>query len=520
MSNSETAAFRRLQARLATIWRAVESQKPFEHTSLVVPSLSFDPEELAKITGVPFYEERLLFSLMRLRDPHARCLYVTSQPVHPEIVDYYLQLLVGVPSRHAKSRLELLCTYDASPRPLTEKILERPRLVERIRRFLGDPAQAYLTCFNATELERRLALTLNIPLNGVDPDLLWLGTKSGSRKVFAAAGVDHPPGFEDVSDERQLVAALAALAQRQPGIRKAVIKLDESFAGAGNALFRYPDPLPDDDGPRKTAIHAALADLAFSADETSDAFLRKLRVMGGIVEAFVEAREVRSPSVQMRISPAGDVELVSTHDQVLGGATGQSYAGCRFPADPSYRRLIQDAAMKIGQVLRDHGVISRFAVDFLTLRDRPTDPWRVQAIEINLRMGGTTPPFLALQFLTGGRIDPQSGELRTERGIPKFYYATDSLRSPAYRGLLPEDFIDILARYRVCFLPTTETGVLFHMIGALSEYGKVGVTCIGDSREEADELLRRTTAVLDRETGGGAPATISGMFELGHVQME
>jgi hypothetical protein len=32
------------------------------------------------------------------------------------VVDY-LQLLVGVPAAHARQRLQMLCLYDASPRP-------------------------------------------------------------------------------------------------------------------------------------------------------------------------------------------------------------------------------------------------------------------------------------------------------------------------------------------------------------------------------------------------------------------
>ncbi len=97
---------------------------------------------------------------------------MTSQPVHPMILDYYFQLLAGIPASHARSRLTLLCAYDASPRSLTEKILERPRLIERIREGIQDRSRAYLTVFNSTPLERRLAVLLGIPLNGVDPDLV------------------------------------------------------------------------------------------------------------------------------------------------------------------------------------------------------------------------------------------------------------------------------------------------------------------------------------------------------------
>lgn len=494
--------------RLQDLWRAIEDGSPIEHTSLVVPSLSFDREEIAKIAGAPFYEERLLFSLMRLRDPRARVVYVTSQPIHPEIVEYYLELLDGVSARSARQRLHLFCCYDASDQPLTEKILDRPRLMRRIRGALGDPRHAYLTCFNSTVLERELAERLEIPLNGVDPELLWLGSKSGSRKIFAEAGVDHPAGFEDLRTRAEIIDALAELWARRAAtgerLRRAVVKLNESFAGAGNAVFHYPKSLPEDPKARRGMLGTALQNLHWSEPGIDrEAYLRKFAEMGGIVEEMVDAEEVRSPSVQLRLLPTGELSLVSTHDQILGGDTGQSYAGCRFPADPAYRQTIQREAWKIGATLGRYGVVSRFAVDFVVTKSGD-ESWRAWAIEINLRMGGTTPPFMALRFLTDGRLDRETGHFHAPSGQRKFYRATDALSSQAYRGLLPEDLMDILDTHGLRFSTATQTGVLFHMIGALSEFGKVGVTCIGDTREEADELFRRTIEVLDGATDAGA----------------
>ena len=39
------------------------------------------------------------------------------------------------------------------------------------------------------------------------------------------------------------------------------------------------------------------------------------------------------------------------------------------------------------------------------------------------------------------------------------------------------------------------------MIGALSQFGKLGVICIGNSEQEAMDLYKRTRDVLDNETG-------------------
>ena len=148
----ELEAFERLKPRLASVWDAVSADTEVPATSVVVPSLTLDNEELQKLTGVSYYEERLLFLLIRLRNPRARLVYVTSQPVHQLTLDYYLHLLAGVPASHARARLTMLCAYDASPRPLTQKVLERPRLIERIRHAVQDPSRAYLTVFNSTPL--------------------------------------------------------------------------------------------------------------------------------------------------------------------------------------------------------------------------------------------------------------------------------------------------------------------------------------------------------------------------------
>jgi len=234
----EIAEFERLKPRLETLWSALSAREEEPYTSVVIPSLTLDQSELAKLDGAAFYEERLLFLLIRLRNPQARMVYVTSQPIHPLILEYYFQLLAGIPASHARSRLTLLCAHDESPRSLTEKILERPRLIQRIRYGIADPSRAFLTVFNSTPLERKLAVLLGIPLNGVDPTLACLGTKSGSRKVFREAGVSLPEGSEDIRSEDDLLDALEELRDRRPGIPRAVVKLDESFSGEGNAIVR------------------------------------------------------------------------------------------------------------------------------------------------------------------------------------------------------------------------------------------------------------------------------------------
>ncbi|CCD99392.1 peptide ligase PGM1-related protein [Bradyrhizobium sp. STM 3809] len=496
VSAADQARFMALQDEFAAAYTGLFDDPSLPRTVVIVPSLSLDPEVLAKVSGVHHYEERMLCMLLLLRMPRTRVVYVTSTAIPDTIIDYYLHLLPGVPGSHARARLTLLSCDDASPAPLTQKILARPRVLDRLRTVLRGEGPAHLSCYTVTGLERRLALALGVAIYGCDPALAAWGSKSGSRRVFKEVGIDLPDGFEDLSDPAALTDALTELKQRRPELRKAVVKLNEGFSGEGNAVLDL-TAAPMDHGLRQW-LRDRLPHMAFEArGMTWEVFAAKLGAMGGIVEEFIPGAVKQSPSSQLRIDPLGRVEAVSTHDQVLGGPSGQIFLGCRFPADEAYRRDIQARGVAVAEALARKGVIGRLGVDFISVRDGPD--WRHVAIEINLRKGGTTHPFLMLQFLTDGRYESGSGEFVTPAGQPRCYYASDNLESAAYRGLRPDDLVDIAVVNGLHFHAAAGEGVAFHLIGALSEFGKLGVVCIGRTHERAAELYRRTVEILDRQ---------------------
>ncbi len=499
--------FRYLQSQLRDRWHSVDLFDGDDHDVLVVPSVSMDQRELKKIQGVLHYEERLLFSLIRLRNPRTRVIYVTAVPLSPMIIDYYLQLLPGIPFSHARDRLLLLSTYDSSPKPLTQKILDRPRLMQRIRDALR-PQKSYMICYNSTNLERDLSVQLGIPLLAPDPDLLYWGTKSGSRDIFKMSGIPHPDGSDTVRNADDLAVVAAELWERQPELKRMVIKLNEGFSGEGNAILdlrRIPQAAPGQaaHAERVTAIHDRMEHLSFQAKgETWENFASRVPELGAIVEAFIEGEEKRSPSVQGYIDPNGEVEILSTHDQILGGPDGQIYLGCKFPADEAYRLRLQELGLRVGRVLAEKGAIERYGVDFVAVHQpNNTDTkWDLQAIEINLRKGGTTHPFMTLKYLTNGRYDLSTGHFYSNEGREKYYIATDNLQKERYGGLMPTDLMDLIAHHRLHFDSSTKTGNVFHLMGALSEFGKLGLTCIGDSPQQAEDFYNQVVKALDQET--------------------
>ena len=496
------AEFDDLQKKLVPLWKSIERFSQDPQTIIVVPSMSIDAIDSGAV--VQAYEERFLFLLLLLRQPRARLIYVTSQTILPSIIDYYLDLLPGVIPSHARQRLFLISPLDLSVRPLSDKLLERPRLMKRIRSLIMDPDRAHLVPFNTTNREKELALRLGIPMYGADPKFFPLGTKSGCRTIFMEENVPHPLGVENLGSKEELIKAIAQMRARKPSIKQVLVKLNEGVSGEGNAVIDLSGlPAPGDSN-EKGVLEERLKAMKFElAGAAYDSYMKKLQERKGVVEERIMGEEIRSPSVQLRVTPLGAVELLSTHDQLLGGPSGQSYLGCMFPADSGYAALITREAAKVGNRLAKEGVIGRFALDFVVVRSN--GKWEPYAIEINLRKGGTTHPFLTLQFLTDGTYDPETAIFTAPNGQQKFFVASDHVESPSYRTLTPDDLFDIVVRHNLHFDQTRQTGIVFHMMSALGELGRTGLTAVGNSHEDAKAMYERAVAVLDQEVSGGPP---------------
>ncbi|HEX3540666.1 MAG TPA: peptide ligase PGM1-related protein [Acidimicrobiales bacterium] len=450
-------------------------------TMVVIPSLTFSQAELAKITGVVRYEERLLYMLLQLRQPDLEMVYVTSLTVDPAVVDYYLRFLPD--PADARRRLRLVAIQDDEVKPLTEKLLRRPDTLDRLRALAGNPDQAYLISFNVTEHEQALAEALGLPLFGSPPHLAWLGSKTGSRRSARQAGTRVLEGREDLWSLRDIERAMELIRAHAPHAEAVVVKLNYGFAGQGNAIVELERPV--------TSLVESRT-VFCATNENWASFEAKIAADGAIVEELVRHEEMVSPSVQLRVLPGSPVEILSTHDQILTGPEGHVYFGCRFPADPSYRLVIQEAAIKVGEVLAAQGVIGSFGIDFLVAPGRRGNA--VYVSEINLRMGGTTHPFWMARLATGGRYDRASGELMSPTG-PRRYVATDNLHAPALVGASPEQVIAAIDDAGLGFDPSTGAGACLHLLGALERYGKMGVTCIADSLEAAEGLYQAVVAV-------------------------
>ena len=318
-------------------------------------------------------------------------------------------------------------------------------------------------------------------MNGTSPALWPLGFKSAGRRLFAEAGVPSPTGTEDVRSIDDVVNAATAIRMVHPAAAGVVVKLDDSGAGDGNIVIDLREP---------DALRHAL-------DALPDWYVTDLAA-GGVVEELIGGSPLTSPSVQVDMLPNGTVRVLATHEQVLGGGTGQVYMGCRFPADAEYAPQLATYGRAVGGLLAQRGARGRAGIDFVAARS-PTNTWDLFALEINLRKGGTTHPYALLRNLVPGHYDPRRGEWVTAKdGTTRAYCSTDNLVDPSWLGLAPLTAMDAVAEAGLQFDIDRGIGVVLHMLAGLAIDGRVGLTSIGHDADHAGELYQlAATAIAD-----------------------
>lgn len=474
----------------AALARALAANRPGSttpHTVVVLPSYSVGDSLLAhyatRLLGLEHRQLHTLFMLARVQS--CELVFVTSLHPGKDVFDYYLSFMPPRLRRDVAARIHVLEVPDQSVRSVSHKLLDRPDLIDRLHQLVAGRI-AYLDPWNVTDAEQEVADRLGIPVFGTAPGLWSLGFKSAGRRIMREAGVPVPYGREDIRSADEIVDAVLEISRRRPAAAGAVVKTDNSGAGDGNRVIRIP-PSADRE------------DLRARVEALEPWYLADVS-QGAVVEELIDGPQLASPSVQVEIVPGGEVTVLSTHEQVLGGDSGQVYVGCDFPARGPYSERLAAHGAAIGRALATRGALGRFGVDFMVVQDASGD-WTLYGLEINLRKGGTTHPYSALRHLAPGRYDTGTGGWVTEDGTSRCYRATDNLVDPAWRGRGASEVISAIRSSGLEFDRNPRTGVLLHMFCGLGVDGRLGMTAIGTSPEHATDLYQAATAALSMAVG-------------------
>jgi hypothetical protein len=486
LDESTAQEFARLQAGLGPAWLANQPDADVEHLLIVLPSHSVAETLLAHYgPRVRALEHRYLvvfFLLQSVR--HCEIVFLCSQAPDPEVLAYYDSIAAGDGRPSALSRFRIMVVDDGTSRSVSAKLLDHPQLLEELRNYArGRPV--FIQPWNVTDLEVDVALQLGAPLHGTSPGLWPLGFKSSGRQIMREVGVPVPWGREDIRSVHEVLAALEEIQRQRPDAVGAVVKLDDSGAGDGNIVIGLRTARGEPATRRE--IHGRVEALP-------GWYLSDLRG-GGVVEELITAPIFRSPSVQLRITPFGKVTVLSTHEQVLGGDSGQIFTGCQFPADPCYAPVIARYAEAVGGHLAQRGAVGSLGVDFAVAGDGEGG-WEPFGLEVNLRNGGTTHPITVLRNLVPGGYDVESGRWVTTGGASRSYCATDNMVDIAWLGLPPAAVIAAVAEAGLTFDHASGTGVVLHMLSCLAIDGRFGLTAIGRTPEHASDLFDATREAI------------------------
>lgn len=476
-----------LQAKLGAALQANREGSTTDHVLLVLPSYSVGECLLSHYADrIKSLEHRYLNALLvSARIPACEIVYTSTVRPEPGVLEYYASIMRD--DMQEAARFRVFDVDDGTLRSVATKLLADPVKLQAIRDLIhGRPA--LIEAWNVTQHEMDLALALDVPINGTRPALRHLGFKSGGRRVFREAGVPTPIGVEDVRTVDDVVEGITEIWTRRPELAAVVIKHDDSGAGDGNQVV---DLTPGRDAADRRAW------LRSRIEALPEWYLNDLQA-GGIVEERILGRRFSSPSAQVEIQPDGSVEVLATHEQVLGGADDQVYLGCRFPAEPAYAPELARHARAIGTRLAEAGAMGRAAIDFVAATDH-AGRWSAYAIEVNLRNGGTSHPYTALRNLIPGRYDAERGAwVAEEDGSSRGYAATDNLVNERWLGLDPARVIDAVRDADLMFTHQTHTGAVLHMLSGLSIDGRFGLTAIGRTPEQARQIQAGVERTMDR----------------------
>lgn len=488
--NDISQRFADIQGTMPQLWQRLQDPKE-PRLVLAVPSLSLDLEGLTLPGGLLHYEERMLYLFHLLSQPHTYLWLFTSLLLPEPEIDYYLHFLRHVPFSHARRRLHLQPLMDRQIKPLTAKILERPALLERLKRAVAQgPRSAYLSVYRSTELEMRLAVELGIPLLGTDPLHERLDSKEQARSLFTALNLEVARGVVGLSDLNDLAGALLQLqaeGRLSPAQPRVVVKQNQGLSGLGNrtlSVMPFWNLLASDLEPGEKQARLADSLRRHWSDAEGREFLTRFERLGGLVECWTEGQPV---SVQVHILPAGE-PILSGVCVELPDARGR-FVAARFPAPDGLAATVLPAARKVMAELQQRGLAGRFEIDFLVSDGHPV------AVDINFRKSNSAVALRRLELLAGGGYRPDENVYRDGSGRELSMYTSDSLPLGPQADSL-HDVIDISTESGLHFSGASHTGVIFHMLGGVSATRRVGVTCVEHSAAGAEELYARCAEAL------------------------
>nr|XP_033775559.1 IQ domain-containing protein H isoform X2 [Geotrypetes seraphini] len=449
------ASFHLRAKHLADNWNRIRTSR---RTIIHIPSLGYPQGLRASIRDLGLQQNLQMGRLCEIRDANVDVIYVCPLELQEETLQYYYKLLglqaavrSGNPQdiTDLQGRFKILTPEAINSFPghsmcLATILKYSPRTLQRIK-FLTQGKDAYIVGGLIHQDDLEVADILNIPVLGSEPRVAQLySTKSGSKGIFAYAGMPTPPGDYNIYSLQQMLSTLTQLITDHLEVRRWLFKMDTGFRGSGTAycditkhLQCYRAALKDfqrygqekwknkwaqeqtmlrifQELPNILTQHAQ--PLNKKRFPTWEKFLKVFFSQGGVIEAFPPSDSITNLTVDMLIEPTGEISLVSCGDQ-LHASSPLECVGTSIPQASIDSTVLNAICWKVGEACRAKGLLGYFSLDLVTFIHPHTMEQQVWATDLDPFYSDQLALTQLLLYVTQGELNCSSSCFTVPRPV-------------------------------------------------------------------------------------------------------